>query len=49
MCDVFQHFRTSRESMSDGITLSVDDAQRLLSAIKEFMQNTPDAQADENR
>ncbi|XP_008288461.1 calcitonin-1-like [Stegastes partitus] len=30
--------RTSQESMSDGVSLSSDDAQRLLKAIKEFMQ-----------
>ncbi|KAF1392811.1 hypothetical protein PFLUV_G00031920 [Perca fluviatilis] len=36
--------RTSKESMSDGIILSNDDAQRLLQAIKEFMQITSDEQ-----
>ncbi|XP_068586741.1 calcitonin/calcitonin-related polypeptide, alpha isoform X2 [Cebidichthys violaceus] len=36
--------RTSKESMSDGVTLSNDDAQRLLRAIKEFMQITSDEQ-----
>ncbi|XP_031132493.1 calcitonin/calcitonin-related polypeptide, alpha isoform X2 [Sander lucioperca] len=36
--------RTSKESMSDGIILSNDDAQRLLRAIKEFMQITSDEQ-----
>ncbi|XP_041796838.1 calcitonin/calcitonin-related polypeptide, alpha [Chelmon rostratus] len=34
--------RTSKESMSDGVTLSNDDAQNLLRAIKEFMQITSD-------
>lgn len=46
-------FRASKESMSDGITLLNDDAQRLLRTIKEFMQMTSDEQpyqsADENR
>ncbi|GLD47445.1 calcitonin gene-related peptide-like isoform X2 [Lates japonicus] len=36
--------RTSKESMSDGVTLTNDDAQRLLRAIKEFMQITADEQ-----
>uniref|UniRef100_A0A672JHX2 Calcitonin/calcitonin-related polypeptide, alpha n=1 Tax=Salarias fasciatus TaxID=181472 RepID=A0A672JHX2_SALFA len=36
--------RSSKESMSDGVTLSNDDAQRLLRAIKEFMQITADEQ-----
>uniref|UniRef100_A0A8C4H896 Calcitonin/calcitonin-related polypeptide, alpha n=1 Tax=Dicentrarchus labrax TaxID=13489 RepID=A0A8C4H896_DICLA len=36
--------RTSKESMSDGVTLSNDDAQRLLRAIKEFMQISSDEQ-----
>ncbi|XP_029281929.1 calcitonin gene-related peptide-like isoform X2 [Cottoperca gobio] len=36
--------RTSKESMSDGITLSNDDTQRLLRAIKEFLQITSDEQ-----
>lgn len=39
--------------MSDGVTLSNDDAQRLLRAIKEFMHITSDEQdhqtADGNR
>lgn len=30
--------------MSDGLTLSDDDAQKLLRAIKEFMQITSDEQ-----
>ncbi|XP_039993934.1 calcitonin/calcitonin-related polypeptide, alpha isoform X3 [Xiphias gladius] len=36
--------RTSKESISDGVTLSNDDVQRLLGAIKEFMQITSDEQ-----
>nr|XP_046244282.1 calcitonin/calcitonin-related polypeptide, alpha [Scatophagus argus] len=36
--------RTSKESMSGGITLSNDDAQRLLGALAEFMQITSDEQ-----
>ncbi|XP_059179923.1 calcitonin/calcitonin-related polypeptide, alpha [Centropristis striata] len=36
--------RTSKESMLDGVTLSNDDAQRLLRAMKEFMQITADEQ-----
>ncbi|XP_044045698.1 calcitonin/calcitonin-related polypeptide, alpha isoform X1 [Siniperca chuatsi] len=36
--------RTSKESMSDGVTLSNDEAQRLLRAIMEFMQITSDEQ-----
>ncbi|CAN9507114.1 unnamed protein product [Ophioblennius macclurei] len=36
--------RSSKESMLDGVTLSNDDAQRLLRAIKEFMQITADEQ-----
>ncbi|XP_071344673.1 calcitonin/calcitonin-related polypeptide, alpha isoform X3 [Trachinotus anak] len=36
--------RTSKESMSDGVTLSNDDAQRLLRAMKELMQITSDEQ-----
>lgn len=46
-------FRSSKESMSDGVTLSNDDAQRLLRAMKEFLQITSDEQdqqtADGNR
>ncbi|XP_020794696.1 calcitonin/calcitonin-related polypeptide, alpha [Boleophthalmus pectinirostris] len=39
--------RSSRES--DGITLSEEEAQRLLNAIREFMQTTLDTQtAEEN-
>ncbi|CAG5856526.1 calcitonin/calcitonin-related polypeptide, alpha [Menidia menidia] len=34
--------RTSKESMLDGVTLSNDDAEMLLRAIKEFMQITSD-------
>lgn len=37
-------FRTSKESMSDGVTLSNEDAQGLLRAIKEFMQITSEEQ-----
>ncbi|KAJ0056636.1 hypothetical protein NL108_010587, partial [Boleophthalmus pectinirostris] len=38
---------SSRES--DGITLSEEEAQRLLNAIREFMQTTLDTQtAEEN-
>ncbi|XP_023118056.2 calcitonin/calcitonin-related polypeptide, alpha isoform X3 [Amphiprion ocellaris] len=41
--------RTSKESMTDGLTLSDEDAQRLLKAVKEFMQITSDEQtADGN-
>ncbi|KAL6113043.1 calcitonin/calcitonin-related polypeptide, alpha isoform X2 [Pungitius pungitius] len=36
--------RTSKESMSDGVTLSNEDAQGLLRAIKEFMQITSEEQ-----
>ncbi|KAI3377935.1 hypothetical protein L3Q82_009065 [Scortum barcoo] len=36
--------RSSKESMSDGIALSNDDAQRLLRAIKDFMQISSDEQ-----
>nr|ACQ58439.1 Calcitonin gene-related peptide precursor [Anoplopoma fimbria] len=36
--------RTSKESMSDVVTLSSDDAERLLRAFKEFMQITSDEQ-----
>nr|XP_043886606.1 calcitonin/calcitonin-related polypeptide, alpha isoform X2 [Solea senegalensis] len=36
--------RSNKESMSDGVTLSDDDAQRLLRAIKEFMQIASDEQ-----
>ncbi|KAI9528527.1 hypothetical protein NQZ68_020353 [Dissostichus eleginoides] len=36
--------RTSKELMSDGVTLSNDDAQKLLRAIKEFLQITSDDQ-----
>ncbi|XP_031604603.1 calcitonin/calcitonin-related polypeptide, alpha isoform X2 [Oreochromis aureus] len=39
--------RTSKESMSDGVTLSNDDAQRLLRAMKEFMQITSEEQAQQ--
>ncbi|CAL1603823.1 unnamed protein product [Knipowitschia caucasica] len=38
--------RSSRES--DGITLSEEEAQRLLSAIREFMQTTSDTQTAED-
>ncbi|XP_070689973.1 calcitonin/calcitonin-related polypeptide, alpha isoform X3 [Pempheris klunzingeri] len=44
MC-VSQAAPSSEESMSDGVTLSNDDAQRLIAAIKEFMQITSDEQA----
>lgn len=37
-------FRSSKESMSDGATLSNDDAQSLFRAIKEFMKITSDEQ-----
>ncbi|XP_026176003.1 calcitonin/calcitonin-related polypeptide, alpha [Mastacembelus armatus] len=44
--------RTNNESLLDGVTRSNDDAQRLLRAIKEFLQVTSDEQdpqtADEN-
>lgn len=33
--------------MSDGVTLSNDDAQRLLRAMKEFMQITSEDQAQQ--
>ncbi|XP_058485736.1 calcitonin/calcitonin-related polypeptide, alpha [Solea solea] len=36
--------RSNKGSMSDGVTLSDDDAQRLLRAIKEFMQIASDEQ-----
>ncbi|XP_034381613.1 calcitonin/calcitonin-related polypeptide, alpha isoform X2 [Cyclopterus lumpus] len=36
--------RTSKESISDRVTLSNDDAQSLLRAIKDFMQITSDEQ-----
>ncbi|TMS13254.1 Calcitonin-1 [Larimichthys crocea] len=36
--------RSSKESMSDGATLSNDDAQSLFRAIKEFMKITSDEQ-----
>ncbi|TKS70202.1 Calcitonin gene-related peptide [Collichthys lucidus] len=36
--------RSSKESMSDGVTLSNDDAQSLFRAIKEFMKITSDEQ-----
>ncbi|XP_073320128.1 calcitonin/calcitonin-related polypeptide, alpha [Pagrus major] len=36
--------RNSKESLSDGITLSSDDAQKLLRAMKEFMQIPSDEQ-----
>ncbi|KAG8001573.1 Calcitonin-1 [Nibea albiflora] len=39
--------RSSKESISDGVTLSNDDAQSLLRAIKEFMKITSDEQ-DQN-
>ncbi|XP_030582034.1 calcitonin/calcitonin-related polypeptide, alpha [Archocentrus centrarchus] len=39
--------RSSKESMSDGGTLSNDDAQRLLRAMKEFMQITSEEQAQQ--
>ncbi|XP_047436927.1 calcitonin/calcitonin-related polypeptide, alpha [Mugil cephalus] len=39
--------RTSKESMSDGITLLNDDAQRLLRTIKEFMQMASDEQPNQ--
>ncbi|XP_041648808.1 calcitonin/calcitonin-related polypeptide, alpha [Cheilinus undulatus] len=35
---------SSKELMSDGVTLSDDDVQKLLRAIKEFMQITSDEQ-----
>ncbi|XP_045888678.1 calcitonin-1-like [Micropterus dolomieu] len=41
---VSQAAPSSKESLSDGVTLSNDDAQRLLRAIKEFMQITSDEQ-----
>uniref|UniRef100_UPI0037E726DB calcitonin/calcitonin-related polypeptide, alpha n=1 Tax=Semicossyphus pulcher TaxID=241346 RepID=UPI0037E726DB len=41
---VSQAAPSSKESMSDGVTLSDDDAQKLLRAIKEFMQITSDEQ-----
>jgi len=37
-------FRTSKESMLDGVMQSNNDAQRLLRAFKEFMQITSDEQ-----
>lgn len=37
-------FRNSKEPLSDGITLSGDDAQKLLRAIKDFMQIPSDEQ-----
>lgn len=43
-CNQMCAFRTSKESMSDGITLSNDDAQTLLRAIKELMQISSDEQ-----
>ncbi|XP_030269591.1 calcitonin/calcitonin-related polypeptide, alpha isoform X1 [Sparus aurata] len=36
--------RNSKEPLSDGITLSGDDAQKLLRAIKDFMQIPSDEQ-----
>ncbi|XP_062273268.1 calcitonin/calcitonin-related polypeptide, alpha [Scomber scombrus] len=36
--------RNSKDALTDGVTLSSDDAQRLLRAIKEFMQITSDEQ-----
>ncbi|XP_033972843.1 calcitonin/calcitonin-related polypeptide, alpha [Trematomus bernacchii] len=36
--------RTSKELMSDGVPLSNDDGQKLLRAIKEFLQITSDDQ-----
>ncbi|XP_074522958.1 calcitonin/calcitonin-related polypeptide, alpha [Halichoeres trimaculatus] len=41
---VSQAAPSSKESMSDGLTLSDDDAQKLLRAIKDFMQITSDEQ-----
>ncbi|XP_075966350.1 calcitonin/calcitonin-related polypeptide, alpha [Anarhichas minor] len=45
-CQIYvsQAAPSSKESMSDGVTLSNDDAQSLLRAIKEFMQITSDEQ-----
>ena len=37
-------FRNSKDALTDGVTLSSDDAQRLLRAMKEFMQITSDEQ-----
>ncbi|XP_075327117.1 calcitonin/calcitonin-related polypeptide, alpha [Odontesthes bonariensis] len=39
--------RTSKESMLDGVTLSNDDAEMLLRAIKEIMQTTSDEAAQQ--
>ncbi|XP_038558160.1 calcitonin/calcitonin-related polypeptide, alpha isoform X1 [Micropterus salmoides] len=41
---VSQAAPSSKESLSDGVTLSNDDAQSLLRAIKDFMQITSDEQ-----
>ncbi|XP_034535985.1 calcitonin/calcitonin-related polypeptide, alpha [Notolabrus celidotus] len=41
---VSQAAPSSKELMSDGLTLSGDDAQKLLRAIKDFMQITSDEQ-----
>lgn len=38
-------FSTSKESMSDGVTLLNKDAEMLLRAIKEFVQITSDEPA----
>lgn len=40
----FLILRSNKESLPDGVTLSNDDAQRFLSAMKEFMQITSDEQ-----
>lgn len=37
-------FRTSKESVSDGVSLSSDDAQRLFNAVKELLQIPSDEQ-----
>ncbi|XP_072236739.1 calcitonin/calcitonin-related polypeptide, alpha [Leuresthes tenuis] len=39
--------RTSKESMLDGVTLSNDDAEMLLRAIKEFVQISSDEAAQQ--
>ncbi|XP_020488191.2 calcitonin/calcitonin-related polypeptide, alpha isoform X3 [Labrus bergylta] len=41
---VSQAAPSSKELISDGVTLSDDDAQKLLRAMKEFMQITSDEQ-----
>ncbi|XP_060893423.1 calcitonin/calcitonin-related polypeptide, alpha isoform X2 [Labrus mixtus] len=41
---VSQAAPSSKELVSDGVTLSDDDAQKLLRAMKEFMQITSDEQ-----